>query len=127
MFYEYYQKVVSEEHLLSAREIAKMLHLQYTTGNPQDRFVREYLGTLEERAGKPQTYYHTQNGLMRVFHVDPKILTEMLHDVVASVDRTSKGTKYVATVLVNGKKFIVVLDKNNLKAANTNSGKGEIA
>lgn len=86
------QMVEKSEHMLSAKELAELYHLQTLNGNPNGLLIRSILDDKlsELDISFPEYYYPHGHGVMRVY---PQILyKKVLTDFVLPIPFGYEGT-----------------------------------
>lgn len=97
--YQYYTPVYSEEHFLSASEIAEKYGVYSIKGVPHGRLVKLLIANrLHEfhHVHQLPVYYETQKGMMRVYSVN--VYDEILKDFIKASSLVEEELKTIEMI-----------------------------
>ena len=114
--YQYYTPVYSEEHFLSASEIAEKYGVYSVKGVPHGRLVKLLIANrLHEfhHAYQLPVYYETSKGMMRVY--SSAVYDEVLKDFIKASSLVKEELKTIEMIDENKKVNFKYKINNNTK------------
>lgn len=118
IFYKYYKLSPSREHYLFAKELCEKIGIYSGAGKPHTQFFSNLYDNLDS-INEEKLYYHTHNGMVRVFP-NWNTIFRIIDNISCELDKNIipvDEDKHKLEYFIEGVKYTIQVDIHKIRTA----------